>query len=521
LATGVENPPADAGLRFESAPGRWVLTVAVLGSGMAFLDGTVVNVALPDIGRDLGASTSSLQWILNGYLLTLASLILLGGSLGDRHGRRRIFVLGVGVFTVASAICAAAPNTDLLVAARLLQGVGGALLTPGSLAMIESSFRPADRARAIGAWSGLGGVATALGPLLGGYLVEAVSWRAIFLINLPLGAVVMVMGSRHVPETRDPMAKGRLDFAGAALAALGLAGVTYALIEAPDKGMTGAVLVTAIGGVLALAAFFVNERRSANPMMPLEMFRSRQFSAANMVTFVVYAALGGVFFLLVAFLQISLNYSPIAAGAATLPVTALMLLFSARSGALAQRIGARIPLTVGPLVIAAGVLLMTRIDPGDSYVSSVLPAVIVFGIGLTLVVAPVTATVLAAADARHSGIASGINNAVSRVGGLLAVAVLPVIAGLTGDSFYDPSAMTDGFHMAMAACAGLAAVGGVIAWLTISSDVLEAEPGPDGDTPERLASDYTCAVSGAPLRPGREAECHPVGDVETVTAGTR
>jgi len=473
---------------------------------MVFLDGTVVNVALPDIGRDFNASTSSLQWILNGYLLTLASLILLGGSLGDRYGRRRIFVLGTGLFTAASLLCAIAPNAELLIFARLLQGIGGALLTPGSLAMIEASFRPGDRARAIGAWSGLGGVATALGPLLGGYLVEAVSWRAIFLINLPLGILVIAMASRHVPETRDPTASGHLDFAGAILAGLGLAGTTYALIEGPGKGVSPLILLTGIGGVIALVAFLLSERRSANPMMPLEMFRSRQFSGANLVTFVVYAALGGVFFLLVAFLQISLGYSPIAAGAASLPITVLMLLLSARSGALAQRIGARIPLTVGPLVIAVGLLLMTRIDPGDSYVSSVLPAVIVFGLGLTLVVAPVTATVLAAADAKHAGIASGINNAVSRVAGLLAVAVLPLIAGLTGDSFYDPAKMADGFHVAMIACAGLAAAGGILAWLTISSEVLEAEPSPRGDLPSRVSTDFSCAVSGTPLVPARASQ---------------
>jgi EmrB/QacA subfamily drug resistance transporter len=501
--------PAE-GIAFKSAAGRWVLAVAVLGSGMAFLDSTVVTVALPDIGRDLDASTSSLQWILNGYLLTLASLILLGGSLGDRHGRRRIFVIGTGLFTAASLLCAIAPNVELLVVARLLQGVGGALLTPGSLAMIESSFRPADRAAAIGAWSGLGGVATALGPLLGGYLVDAVSWRAIFLINLPLGVFVMAMASRHVPETRDPMASGDFDFAGAGLAGLGLAGTTYALIEVPEMGASPLIVLAGLGGVVALAAFVRGERRSRNPMMPLEIFASRQFSAANLVTFVVYAALGGFFFLLVAFLQISLGYSPIAAGAASLPVTALMLLLSPRSGALAQRIGARIPLTAGPLVIAVGLLLLTRIEPGDSYVSSVLPAVIVFGLGLTLVVAPVTATVLAAADARHSGIASGINNAVARVAGLLAVAVLPLIAGLTGDSFYDPSAMTDGFHVAMVACAVLAALGGLLAWLTISSEVLEAVPATDGGTPDRAATDYSCPVAGTPLRPAREARCMPV-----------
>jgi len=481
---------------YESSAGRWVLAVAVLGSGIAFLDGTVVNVALPDIGRDLDASTSSLQWVLNGYLLTLASLILLGGALGDRHGRRRVFVIGVGVFTVASLLCAIAPTAEALVAARLIQGVGGALLTPGSLAMIEASFRPTDRARAIGAWSGLGGVATALGPLLGGWLVQDVSWRAIFLINIPIGLLVIVLAGRHVPETRDPMAHGRLDFLGATLAALGLAGTTFALIEGPD-GMSAQIAIAAIGGVAALVAFIMVERRSPNPMMPLDIFRSRQFSAANLVTFVVYAALGGFFFLFVAFLQISLGYSPIASGAASLPVTALMLTFSARSGALAQRIGPRIPLSVGPLVIALGLLLTTRIEPGDDYLTGVLPSVIIFGIGLTLVVAPVTATVLAAADSRHSGIASGINNAVSRVG------------GLTGDAFYDPAKMTDGFHVAMLVCAGVAALGGVIAWLTISNDVLHTEAAEGGDTPDRLGEDLMCPVSGAPLRPGREAACAP------------
>jgi EmrB/QacA subfamily drug resistance transporter len=497
-------------ITYESSTGRWVLAVAVLGSGLAFLDGTVVNVALPAIGRDLGATTADLQWVLNGYLLTLASLILLGGSLGDRLGRRRVFVVGVGVFTAASLLCAIAPNSEMLIFARLLQGIGGALLTPGSLAMIEASFRPGDRARAIGAWSGLGGVAAALGPLLGGYLVDAVSWRAIFLINLPLGLFVMAMAPRHVPETRDPLAHGRLDITGAALVGLGLAGTTYALIEAPNKGMGSLVVVAGIGGVLALAAFLMVERRSSNPMMPLDIFKSRQFSAANLVTFVVYAALSGVFFLLVSFLQISLGYSAIEAGAASLPITALMLLFSARSGALAQRIGPRVPLTIGPLIIAVGLLLMLRISPGDSYVTSVLPAVIVFGIGLTFVVAPVTATVLAAADSRHSGIASGINNAVARVAGLLAVAVLPLIAGLTGDKFYDPAAMEDGFRTAMVACAGLSVLGGILAWMTIEPNVLEAEP----EATARLSTDLSCGVTGTPLQPrpdaGRASTAVPV-----------
>ncbi len=505
------------GVAFESRPGRWLLAVAVLGSGMAFLDSTVVNVALPDIGRDFDAGTSSLQWILNGYLLTLASLILLGGSLGDRYGRRRVFVAGVLLFTFASLLCAIAPSAEALIGARLLQGIGGALLTPGSLALMEASFRPGDRARAIGAWSGLGGVAAALGPLLGGYLIGAISWRAIFLINLPLGLFVAWAAGRHIPESRDPRATGPLDLRGSVLAALGLAGTTYALIEAPEKGASAAILVAGVGGVLALVGFFIGERRSPNPMLPLEIFSSRQFSAANAVTFVVYAALGGFFFLLVAFLQVSMDYTPIEAGAASLPVTVLMLVFSARAGALAQRIGPRIPLTVGPLVIAVGLLMLVGLSPGDEYLTAILPGVVVFGLGLTLVVAPVTATVLAAADTRHSGIASGVNNAVARVGALLAVAVLPLAAGLTGDSFYDPAQMTDGFHMAMVVCAALSAAGGVLAWGTISSEVLHAEAEPGGDTPDRLATDRTCAVAGTPLRPGREAECTPEPELELET----
>jgi EmrB/QacA subfamily drug resistance transporter len=499
----------EEGVAYKSKAGRWVLAISVLGSGMAFLDGTVVNVALPDIGRDLHASTASLQWILNGYLLTLASVILLGGSLGDRYGRRRIFVVGVVLFTAASLLCAVAPSAGFLIAARLVQGVGGALRTPGSLAMIEARCRPGDRARAIGAWSGLGGVAAAIGPLLGGYLVDAVSWRAIFLINLPLGVFVSVAATRHVPETFDPDVRGGLDGRGAALAALGLAGTTYALIEGPG-GMSAMVALAGIVGVAALAAFIVAEKRSPNPMLPLDIFRSRQFSAANLVTFVVYAALGGFFFLMVAFLQISMGYTPIESGAATLPVTAMMLAFSARAGALAQRIGPRIPLTIGPLVIAVGFLLMAQIDPGDSYVTAVLPPILIFSAGLTLVVAPVTATVLAAADARHAGIASGINNAVARIGGLLAVALLPVIAGLTGDAFYDPASMTDGFRISMVSCALLAAAGGVIAWFTISSDVLHAEPEPGGARPTEVLHDVSCGAPGPLLRPGTEADCEPV-----------
>jgi EmrB/QacA subfamily drug resistance transporter len=466
-----------ASIAFRSREGRWLMLVTVLGSGMAFLDGTIVNVALPAIGRDFDASTGELQWILSGYLLTLASLILLGGSLGDRFGRRRVFVIGAGVFSAASLLCALAPDAPFLIAARLVQGVGGALLTPGSLAMIEASVRREDRPRAIGAWSGMTGVATALGPLLGGYLIGAVSWRAAFLINVPLGAFVL-LAAREVPETRDADARGRLDLAGAALAAIALAGSTFALIEAPEAAAAGTAVAAGGVGVAAFAAFLAVERFGSSPMLPLAIF-SRQFGAANLITFVVYAALGGVFFLLVAFLQISLGYSPIGAGAASLPVTVLMLAFSSASGALAQKIGPRLPLTLGPVVIAAGMLLMTRIDPGDGYAQSVLPAVLVFGLGLTLVVSPVTATVLATVSDRHAGIASGANNAVARVAGLLAVALLPLLAGLSGHRFYEPAAMTHGFHTAMLVCAGLALGGALLAFATIDNQVLAGSQPPE------------------------------------------
>ncbi len=492
----------DAGaIRFGTPRGHWVLAVTILGSGIAFLEATVVNVGLPEIGADLDADVAGLQWTLNGYLLTLAALILLGGSLGDRYGRRRVFEIGIVWFTAASILCAVAPNVEVLIAARILQGVGGALLTPGSLAIIESTFHPDDRARAIGAWAALSGIAAAIGPLVGGYLIEAVTWRAIFLLNIPLGAFVLYISRRHVPETRDPTAIGRLDVAGSVLATLGLGGITFALIQAPEGSGAGPV-VAVILGLAALVAFVAVERRSPQPMLPLSIFSSRQFTSANLVTFAVYAALGGVFFLLVLFLQVSLGYSAIAAGAASLPVTGLLLLLSVRAGALAQRIGPRIPLTIGPLLIAAGMLLMRGIDIGDGYVESVLPAVVVFGIGLACVVAPVTATVLAAADPEHAGIASGISNAVSRSAQLIAVAVLPLVAGLSGADYESPEAMADGFHAAMLATSIVAVAGAVIAWSTIRNDVLERARDPER-APCQEALDRTparhCAVAGTPL----------------------
>ncbi len=486
-------------VRMASTTGRWVLLAAILGSGMAGIDATVVNVALPAIGHDFGADVAGLQWTVSAYTLTLAAFILLGGALGDRYGRRRIFVAGVVWFAVASLLCGVATSAPLLIAARAVQGVGGALLTPGSLAIIQASFAQEDRSRAIGAWSGLGGVATALGPFLGGWLVQAVSWRWVFLINAPIALVVVSVAQRHLPESRDPTASGGVDVVGAILGAVGLAGVTYALIEAPARGAgSPAVIAAAVLGGAACVGFLIAERRGRHPMLPLGIFSSAQFSAGNAVTFVVYAALSGVLFLLVVALQVVAGFSPIAAGTAMLPITLLMLMFSARAGALAQRIGPRVPMSLGPLICAAGLVLLLRIDESARYLADVLPGVVVFGLGLSLLVAPLTAAVLAAADNRHAGVASGVNNAVARVAGLLAVAVLPALAGLSGRDYTDPAAFAHGLHVALIICAALLVLGAAIAVLTIRNDA--AEPS------ERR---NFCVVDGTPLEPHQEIDTLP------------
>jgi EmrB/QacA subfamily drug resistance transporter len=458
---------------YGTAEGRWVLLATILGSGMAGIDATVVNVALPAIGKDFDVEFAALQWTITAYTLTLASLILLGGALGDRYGRRRVFVVGVVWFAVASVGCGAAPTAPSLIMARALQGVGAALLTPGSLAIIQASFAPQDRARAIGAWSGLGGVATAIGPFLGGWLIMVASWRWVFLINAPLAVVVVWVAGRHVPESRDPTASGRIDLLGAALAVVGLAGVTYAIIEVPARGIGSlAVLVAGGVGVAALLGFLIAEARLRHPMLPPEIFASRQFSSANAVTFLVYGAFGGVFFLLAVQLQVVAGYSPLGAGVALLPITVVMLLLSARAGQLAQRIGPRLPMSLGPLVCAAGVLLMRRIGPAADYVTDVLPAVTVFALGLALLVAPLTATVLAAAPARHAGVASGVNNAVARAAALIAVAALPVVAGISGADYADPASFQSGFRVALLVAAGILVAGAGLALATIRNDVL-------------------------------------------------
>jgi EmrB/QacA subfamily drug resistance transporter len=457
-----------APVRYRDPAGRWVLLATVLGSSLAFIDATVVNIALPAIGRDLHSSAAGLQWTVNGYALSLAALILLGGSLGDRLGRKRVFLIGVAWFAVASLLCGLAPGVGWLIAARVLQGIGGALLTPGSLAILESSFAHEDRSRAIGAWSGLAGVGGALGPFLGGWLVELGSWRLIFLINVPVALIVLWVAVRHVPESRDPGATGRLDVTGVLTGAAGLAGLTYGFTAWPARGPGDpAVLLGLAVGVAGLAAFLRTEHRSSHPMMPLGIFRTRAFTGANLVTFLVYAANGGVFFLVVVNLQVVAGFSPLVSGVALLPVTLLMLTLSARSGALGQRIGPRIPMTAGPLVCAAALVLLSFVGPGASYWRDVLPAVIVFGLGLSLLVAPLTSTALGALDDARAGIASGVNNAVARAAGLLSVAVLPLAAGLGAGSLTDPADLHPVYRHAMLICAALTATGGVLAFLLI------------------------------------------------------
>ncbi len=462
---------APDGVRLHSATGRSVVAAAVLGSGMTMLDGTVVNVALRTIGEDLDASIAQLQWISNGYLLSLSSFILLGGSLGDRFGRRRVFVVGTLWFAIASLLCGIAPTAEVLIGARILQGLGAALLMPGSLAMIQGAFVREDRSAAIGAWSGLGSVAAAIGPFVGGGLVQYADWRWIFFINLPLAVVTVVVAQRSVPETLDPHAPRRFDALGAVLAALVLGGITYALIEW-GGGLAGVAVLVA---VLAAIGYVVDERRSDHPMLPLGIFSDRVFSAANAMTLLVYAALGAVLFFLVLQLQTVSGYTALEAGVATLPITICMLLLASRAGALSTRIGPRIPMTVGPLVMALGTLLLLGAGADASYWTDVLPGLTIFGLGLALMVAPLTATVLAAAPDEHAGIASGVNNAVARAGSLLAVAALPVAVGLDGDAELTPAAFDAAYGSAMVVCAVLLALGGLVSWLTIPSVRTAAE----------------------------------------------
>ena len=457
-------------MTYGSPTGRAVVLAAVLGSGMTFLDGTVVNVALRSIGEDLDATLAELQWITNGYLLSLSALILLGGSLGDRFGRRRVFLIGTVVFAVASVLCGLAPTPVLLIVARVVQGVGAALLMPGSLAMIQGAFVVRDRGRAIGAWSGLAGVTTAIGPFVGGWLIAYASWRWIFLLNVPLAVITVAVARRAVPETFDPAASRRFDLTGAALASVALSGTTYALIQWGSV----AALVAAGAGVAGAIAFLVVEDRSPHPMLPLELFRDRTFSAANVMTLVVYAALGAVSFFVVLQLQTVGGYDALQAGTAMLPITVCMLFLASRFGALGSRIGPRLPMTVGPLGMAVGVVMLVPLGEDVRYVADVLPGLTVFGLGLAVMVAPLTATVLAAAPDDRAGIASGVSNAVARAGSLLAVAALPTAVGLAGGEYADPVVFDAGYQRAMVVCAALLVLGAGVSWLLIRNPLRDA-----------------------------------------------
>jgi EmrB/QacA subfamily drug resistance transporter len=490
-------------LRLSSAAGRWVILATVLGSSMALLDSTVVNVALPTIGKHLNASLGQLQWTITGYTLSLSALILLGGSLADRFGRRRIFLIGVVWFALASALCGLAPTIYVLIGARVLQGVGGALLTPGSLAIIQATFAPDERPRAVGAWAGLGGVASAIGPIVGGWLVQTAGWPFVFFLNLPVAAAVVVVTMRHVPETRDTFMRGGFDVAGAVLAAIALAGITYALIEAPEKTTKfGAAVAGLIGLATAIAFIVVEQRRTKapdkiTPMLPLDVFASRQFTVINILTFLVYGAFGGLLFLLILQLQVVAGFSPLAAGSSLLPVTVLALGLSARAGAMAQRVGPRWLLTVGLTALAIGMALMRRIGPHASYAADVLPAVAIFGLGLSLTVAPLTATVLASADVRHAGVASGVNNAVARAAGLIAVAALPAAVGLTATSYHVPSQFNRGFDAATTVCSIILLTAAVLAAVLVDNSVLRPAgrplPAPEAQT--------CCPVNAPQLQP--------------------
>jgi EmrB/QacA subfamily drug resistance transporter len=429
-ASGADGPPPLAARRQ-----TLILVSAILGTTVVTVDSTVVNVALPAIEEDLGGGLAGQQWTANAYLVTLGSLLLIGGSLGDIFGERRVFAVGVGAFGVTSIACALAPTIEILVAARALQGVAGAVLTPAALAVIVANFAPDERGKAVGAWTAWSGIGTVLGPLIGGQLVDGASWRWIFAINVPIVLVTMWLILRVVPQARERDPNARVDVVGALLCAFGLAGITFGLIEQPLRGW-GSPLVagTLIGGSLLFAAFLVWEARTRTPMLPLGLFKRHNFTFGNIETFAMYGGLGLLFFFLVLFLQQVAGWSATAAGAASIPVTLVMFALSTRFGALADRHGPRFFMGVGPLVAAAGLALFLRLGEDVNFLTDLLPALLVFGVGLSMTVAPLTMTVLADADESNAGIASGVNNAIARVASLVAIAAVGAVVAAAFES---------------------------------------------------------------------------------------
>ena len=447
---------------------NWVLIASIFGSGAVFLEGSVVLVAMPAMGRDLGLGMSGLQWVMNGYLLTLSALMLFGGALGDRVSHAKVFGVGLIGFAATSFGCAIAPSIFILVAARVLQGIAGALVVPNSLALLETHFSGHERGVAIGKWAAWSGISTAVGPLAGGWLVDATSWRFVFVSVVPFALVAAWIALRHAVDGSERKSSKPLDYAGALLVTLGLAGIVGALITAPDRGFTNAVvLVIGATGVVLTIAFFVVEARVKNPLLPLDVFESREFVGANLNTLLVYAALNGLFFLLMLQLQNGLGYSAVKGGASLLPVNALLLILSPRAGKLAERIGAKLPMAIGSLVAGLGMLLFMRVRPDTSYVTTTLPALLVFGIGLGLLVAPLTAAALQSLGAKRAGIASGVNNAAARLAGLLATASIPIAAGIGGSHEPRGALLASAFIRAMIICAALCGIGGLVALILI------------------------------------------------------
>ena len=461
---------------------RWTLIATIIGSSLTFIDGTAVNVALPVLQSDLHATLTDVQWVIEAYALLLGSLILTGGSLGDQFGRKRVFLAGVWGFTFASIACGLAPSTRALIAARAVQGASAAFLVPGSLAIISATFDDVERGRAIGTWSGFSSITTAIGPVAGGWLIQHVSWRAVFFINVPLAAVVILLSARFMDESRDRSRVARIDWAGAALAVLGFGALVFALLEWHSELGTRLKLATLGVGLAALAAFVAVERRAASPMMPLQLFTSRTFTLTNVLTLLLYAPLSVLLWLFPLELIQVLRYSPTAAGAALLPFPVLMFVLSPWSGGLVTRVGSRVPLTIGPLVAAGGLAMFAITPAGGNYWIAFFPPVVVLALGMAIVVAPLTTTVMGAVESQHAGVASGVNNAVARIAGLLGIAVFGLLLRGTFD--------TTGFRTVMICSAGMAAAAAGVGWCVPTARRARPEPRPfqhnSRNTPESL-----------------------------------